>query len=282
MTTDLKAKTFMVTGPTSGLGKATAQILANQGATVIMACRNKARGEAALAEIKNTSGNNSLEMLLVDLSSQESVYKAAQQFQQNYGRLDVLINNAAIFKKQRTLTVDSLETMFATNHLGPFLLTNLLLGPLKKSNSARIINISAPATNHLNFEDLQGEVKFQALNAFGASKMANLLFTFQLARQLEGTGVTCNVLHPGLVKSTLLGEMPAIMRGLLNLVSAPPEKAAPAVVYLATSPEIEGQSGKFFKGSKVIEAAAYAQNPQMQQALWEASLKLVGKFYRPD
>jgi retinol dehydrogenase-14 len=198
-----------------------------------------------------------------------------EEFKTKYDRLHVLVNNAAVFRNSRTLAVDGIETMFATNHLGPFLLTNLLLESIKAAPSARILNITAPSTTRLDFDDLQGEKRFSAFTAFGASKMCNLLFTYELARQLEGTNTTVNAVHPGLVKSNLLNESPAIVRWLSRLFSASPERAAETPVYLASSPELEGITGKFFKGRRPIDSDAYSMDRQVQQRLWDVSAELV-------
>src|SRR5437588_3616421 len=220
---DMRGKVCVVTGSSSGLGKATALRLAELGATVILGCRDKERGEATLAEIRAASGNETVELMLIDLSVQQSVRTMVEEFKQRHDRLDVLINNAGVFKNVRTVTVDGLETMFATNHLGPFLLSNLLLDRLKTSAPSRILTITAPSTSMLDFDDLQGEKKFQAFEAFGASKACNLLFTYELARRLEGTGVTVNAIHPGLVRSSIMREAAAPIRWFTSLISAPPK-----------------------------------------------------------
>jgi len=168
--TDMQGKICLVTGSTRGLGKATAFALAHQHATVILGCRDKRRGEAVLAEFKAASSAATVDLLLLDLSVQHSVRTAVTEFENRYDHIDVLINNAAVFKRQRTLTVDGYESMFATNHLGPFLLTNLLLERLKAATAARILTITAPSTTRIAFEDVQAEHKFSALQAFGASK----------------------------------------------------------------------------------------------------------------
>lgn len=271
---DMRGKVCIVTGASSGLGKATASGLAKLGATVILACRDRQRGAAALAEIRTASANQKVELMLVDLAVQDSVRAMADEFKQRYERLDVLINNAAIYKHMRTLTADGLETMFATNHLGPFLLTNLLLDRLKAGAPSRILTITAPSITSVNFDDLQGEQKFNAFEAFGASKMCNLLFTYELARRLEGTGVSANAIHPGLVRSNLMKEAPAPIRWLTSLISAPPEKAAQTPVYYASSPNVEGVTGNFFKGKRVINSNAYSKDLEVQKRLWEVSVAL--------
>ena len=273
---DMRGKICLVTGSSSGLGKATAMGLAQLGATVILGCRDKQRGEVALTEIKTASGNQLVELMLIDLSLQHSVRSIIAEFESRFDRLDVLINNAGVFKNQRILTVDGLETMFATNHLGPFLLTNLLMNKLKSSSSARILSITAPSTTSLDFDDLQGEKKFNAYTAFGASKMCNLLFTYELARRLEGTHITANAIHPGLVKSGIMKEAAPPIRWFTYLISTAPQKAAATPVYYASSPEVEGMTGLFFRGRQAIESNSYSTNLEVQKRLWDVSVALTG------
>lgn len=272
----MKGKVCIITGANSGIGKATALEFAKSGATLIMACRDRAKGESALAEITKASGSTSVELMILDLSIQKSVREMAMSFLKKYDRLHVLVNNAGVFKSRRVATPDGLETMFSTSFLGHFLLTNLLLDRLKSSAPSRIINVTAPSTTKLNFEDLQGEKKFSAFTAFGASKMCNLLFSYDLARRLSGTGVTSNAVHPGLAKSNIMNEAPGIMRWGLNLLSSPPGQAAQAITYLASAASLEGVTGKFFKGQKEIASAPYARDEQIQKRLWEVGEKLAG------
>ena len=273
--TDMQGKICLVTGSTSGLGKATAFALAQQQATVILGCRDKQRGEAVLAEIKAGSPAANVDLLLLDLSVQQSVRSAVTELENRYDHLDVLINNAAVFKRHRTLTADGYETMFATNHLGPFLLTNLLLERLKAATSARILTITAPSTMKIAFEDLQAEQKFRALHAFGASKAANLLFTYDLARRLASSNVTVNAFYPGIVKTPLMREAPAPLRWLNPVFGQSPEPVAQSVVYYASSPEVQAMTGLFFnKGRQPIDSSPYTKNRAVQQQLWEASMAL--------
>ncbi len=273
--TDMQGKICLVTGSTSGLGKATAFALAQQHATVILGCRNKQRGEAVLAEIKAASRAANVDLLLLNLSVQHSVRTAVGEFENRYDHLEVLINNAAVFKRQRTLTADGYETMFATNHLGPFLLTNLLLERLKASPAARILTITAPSTTKIAFEDLQAEHKFSALHAFGASKAANLLFTYDLAHRLASTNITVNAFYPGLVKTPLMREAPTPLRWLNPVFGQSPELVAQSVVYYASSPEVQAMTGLFFnKGRQPIGSSPYTKDRAVQQQLWEASMAL--------
>ncbi len=273
---NLRDKTCMVTGASAGIGKATAMGLAKLGATVVIVCRDQARGEAASAEIRTASGNPAIELMIADLSALTSIRNLTAEFKRKRPKLDVLVNNAAIFRRTRTITPDGFESMFATNHLAPFLLTNLLLASLQASGAARVLNMTAPSTVKVDFGNLQGERRFSALSAFGASKMGNLLFTFELARRLEGTGVTVNAVHPGLVKSNLMREAPALMRWLTNLMSAAPDRAVEPIVTLAYAPEYAGQTGRFYHKGQAITAAAYAYDLNIQRQLWEVSAQLTG------
>lgn len=214
----------MVTGASAGIGKAVASRLAVGGALVVMVCRDRFRGKAAATEIGARTASPRANVMVGDLSSEASVRAVAERVTAAYPRVDILIYNAGVFKKTRTLTVDGLETVFATNHLGHFLLTNLLLGSLRAAGDARILNITAPSTVRLDFENLQGERRFNALTAFGATKMANLLFTFDLAKRFEGSGVTVNAVHPGMVRSHLMREAPAPLRWITSLFSASPDR----------------------------------------------------------
>lgn len=273
---NMAGRTCLITGASGGLGKATALGLARLGASVIMACRDETRGEVDRAEVEARSGNKDVKLVVLDLASQQSVREMAARFKAECGRLDVLINNASVFKGKRSVTPEGLETMFGTNHLGHFLLTNLLLEELKASPQARVINITAPSTSKLNFDDLQGERKFSALSAFGASKMCNLLFTYDLARRLADTPVTSNALHPGLMKSNLMSEAPAPIRWLTRLFSSTPERASVSLLYLASSPRLSRVTGKFFKGTKPSASNAYSRDEAVQRRLWDVSARLVG------
>lgn len=270
----MEQKVVLVTGGNRGLGQAIAEGLARLGATMVLGCRNLERGEAARDAIRLATGNPRVTVLPLDLADQQSIRAAVRAFKHTYDRRDVLINNAAVYTAERTLTPAGIETMFASNHLGPFLLTNLLYDPLALPTPSRILTITAPSTTELNFDDLQGALRWNALHAFGASKMCNLLFTFELARQLQGTGVTVNAVHPGLVKSDLMHEAAPPMRWLLKLVSSAPQTAAAGPVYLAASPEVADVTSRLFQGKKQIAASPYAHAPTVQQRLWRVSAKL--------
>jgi len=194
----MEGKTCLVTGASSGIGKATATGLAKIGANLVMVSRDENRGKSALDEIRSQSGNESVDLISADLSSLAAVRKLATDFNSRYSKLDVLINVAGIYASKRVLTKEGLELMFATNYLGPFVLTRLVLPNLEAARPSRIINVTAPATTEPDFDDLQGERKFSSIRAFGSSKALDLVFTYALASRLEGRGVTVNAYHPGI------------------------------------------------------------------------------------
>lgn len=274
MTDPIVDRVCLVTGATSGIGKATAQALAAMGATTILLARDRARGDATVKEIRGTTGSDRVELLVADLSSQDSIRELAEVFRRDHDRLDVLVNCAGAFFRKRRVTDDGLEMTFALNHLAYFLLTNLLLSLMKQTGSARILNVTAPATTKIDFDDLQSERRYRPFTAFGASKVANLMFTFELARRLAGTGVTVNAVHPGRVRSSIMREAPAPFRMLTRLVSGSAERAGRSVADLATAPEFAGTTGRFYHGRKEIRASAEATNTNSQRRLWEVSEEL--------
>lgn len=276
-TTDMHDRVCMVTGANQGMGKATALALAKLGTTVVMVCRDAVRGEAAVADVKAQSGNDNVELFIADLSSQQSIRHAAQEFLAKHNRLHVLVNNAGVFLGTRSVTVDGLETTFATNHLGPFLLTNLLLPVLKNSVPARIITVSSGAQGFgkINFDNLQSEKQYGQQRVYAQSKLANVLFTYELARRLEGTGVTANCLEPGFVKTNMTTALPKLFKLLVPLFATPIEKGASAAIYLATSSDIEGISGKFYNSKSVaVRSSKDSHDKTVAQRLWQVSEQL--------
>ena len=273
----------LITGATSGIGRATAQQLAADGATTVLVARDATKGEATAREITEATGNDRLQVLVADLSSQASIRALAEAFRGDHDRLDVLINCAGVFLRKRHMTVDGLEKTFALNYLAYFLLTNLLLDQLRRSRSGRILNVSAPATTKIDFDDLQVERRYRPLTVFGASKVAELMFTIELARRLEGTGITVNAVHPGLVRSNLMREAPAPFRLILRLRGQSPDDAGRAIATLATSPEYAGKAGRFYRDGKEIELPTSATSEELQARLWEISEDLTGwNTERPD
>jgi NAD(P)-dependent dehydrogenase (short-subunit alcohol dehydrogenase family) len=271
------SKIVLITGGNSGIGKATAIGIAKTGATVVIGCRNEQRGRAAVEDIKKASGNPNVELLLMDLASLQSVRDAAAEFKRRFPRLDVLINNAAVFLGKREETVDGLEKTFQTNYLSHFLLTHLLLDTLKARAPARIINV---ASKHfgikINFDDLQTKEKYTFMKAVGPTKLGLIMFSKELAKRLEGTGVTVNSLHPGLAKSRLLDNIPPFIKMLFSLMSSSPEKAAETSIYLATAPEVENVSGEYFEKKKPVKTGSNANKEEDIKRLWEVSEKLTG------
>lgn len=282
LNTNMQGKVCIVTGATSGIGKATALGLAQMGATVVMVCRNKVKGEEAQNEIKEISGNDAIDLMLADLSSQESIRQLAENFQQHYKHLDVLINNAGVVNLTRRETSNGYEMMFAVNYLAPFLLTNLLMEQLKTSAPARIINVSSDSheAGYIKMDDLQSEKQYKFMRSYGQSKLALVLFTYELARRLQGTGVTANCLHPGFV-ATNIGQngVGSIGRGITKLIFSilgiSPEEGAKTSIYLASSHEIEGITGKYFVKSIPVRSAPISYDETLQRQLWDESAKLV-------
>ncbi|HLO29114.1 MAG TPA: SDR family NAD(P)-dependent oxidoreductase [Anaerolineales bacterium] len=274
----MDGRVFVVTGATSGIGKRLALDLAKTGETVVIVARDPDRGSMALKEVALNTENPNIDLQLCDLSILSSVRNLAEILKSRYEKIDVLINNAGVYRRKRAVTVEGFEEMFAANHLGPFLLTNLLLEWLQTAaqanGSARILNVTAPSTIELNFDDLQSGRNFNALKAFGATKMANLLFTFALARRLENTRISANAIHPGLARSGLMKESFAPLRFISWLLSNPPAKVTESIVQAATAPEFNNVSGKFLHKGRTIEAPAYAYDREVQERLWDISESL--------
>lgn len=274
----MKGKVALVTGANTGLGKVTALELARQGATVVMLCRNADKGRAAVEEIKSASGNPNVELLVGDVSSQSSIRAAVKQFTAKHPALHVLVNNAGVNLGTRQLTPDGYETTFATNHLGPFLLTNLLLDALKAGAPSRVITVASGAhkMGKINFDDLQFEKKYRGMGAYAQSKLSNVLFGYELARRLKGTGVTSNLADPG-VAATSLGSDQWIFRLIVKLPIVPKAKDGAATsVYLATAQEVENVTGQYFIKKKPAKSSPLSQDEALARKLWDVSAKLTG------
>jgi NAD(P)-dependent dehydrogenase (short-subunit alcohol dehydrogenase family) len=278
----MQGKVCLITGATSGIGKATALGLARQGATVVIVARNQAKAEATLQEIRALSGNPRAELLLADLSAPASVRQLATTFGKQFSDLHVLINNAGVFMLKRHVTVDDLEMTFAVNHLAPFLLNQLLLDQLKASAPARIVNVCSGAhtSGRIDLDNLQLVKGYNAWRAYAQSKLAMLLCSYELARRLEGTGTTINCAHPGFVFTNMgmnnVGpRMQALAKSVLSRLGSSPEKGAKTSLYLATSPDIEGINGKYFAKSRPIKSSPRSYDIAMQHDLWKVSGRLV-------
>jgi len=272
----------MITGASSGIGKAAAAELARMNACVVMVCRNQEKGEEVRQEIVNTTGNQNIYLFIADFASFGSIRTMVNNFRSEFNHLHVLINNAGAFFSHLCYTEDGIERQFAINHLAPFLLTNLLLDLLKESAPSRIVNVSSDAhTNgRINFEDLDLAHNYSGFKAYAQSKLANILFTSELHNRLKGTGVTAYALHPGVV-STPIGQKHSkllhnILWGMGRLFMTTPQKGAETPVYLASSDEVEGESGKYFKDKQVTEPSAEAQDDEAAKWLWAISEKLTG------
>jgi NAD(P)-dependent dehydrogenase (short-subunit alcohol dehydrogenase family) len=279
----MRDKTVLVTGATNGIGLHASIALARQGARVVMVGRDAARTEAAAADVAARSGSNTVSHLLCDFSSQAAIRALAAAFHARHDRLDLLVNNAGGVNKSRRLTVDGLEMTFAVNHLGYFLLTNLLGDLLVRSAPARIVSVASIGHRQgtLDFDDLGFERGgYAIMRAYSRSKLANVLFANELARRLVGTGVTSNSLHPGAVDTGIWAGAPLWAKPIILLLFRPffitPEKGASYIVDLATRPELEGVTGKYFEEGRMVEPAPLARDAALAARLWDVSADLVG------
>ena len=283
MSGDMTGKTVLITGGTTGIGRATATGLAALGASVAIVGRDLDRAESAAAEIRREAGAGSVDVFVADMSSQAEVRRLAVAVRDRYPRLDVLVNNVGGYWATRKVTADGLEHTFAVNHLAPFLLTALLLDRLEASAPARIVTVSsgAQAMGRLAFDDLQGERAYSAQRAYNQSKLANVMFTYELARRLEGTGVTATVLHPGLVRTNFAAEDPTTFIKGLILVARPfmktPAQGARTSVYLASSADVSGVTGKYFVNGKPRTTSKLSYDTAAAARLWQVSEQLVGQ-----
>ena len=274
----MEGKVVLITGGTSGIGKAAAKALAARGAEVIVSGRNRERGEAAVEEIRRASGSEKVSLMTADLAVQAEVRGLADEFEERHARLDVLVNNAGLIRSRRTETPDGVELTLAVNHLAPFLLTNLLLDLVKRSAPSRIITVASEARRgaEIDFDDLNSERRYRAFPVYGMTKKANILFTYELAERLEGTGVVANCVHPGGV-NTNFGKDNRSLGVLLFRAFKPfmrsPERGAETVVYLASSPEAAQMNGKYLADRQEVSPAE-GRDEVAQKRLWEASEQL--------
>jgi NAD(P)-dependent dehydrogenase (short-subunit alcohol dehydrogenase family) len=283
---DMRGKTVVVTGGNSGIGFETAAALASMGARVLITARNADKGRAAVASItQRLKGEGQVQLVVFDLADLASVRRGAAEILEQTPRLDVLVNNAGLVLTERAETVDGYEATFAINHLGPFLLTNLLLERIEGSAPSRVVNVSSTAHNTARkgilFDDLQSTHGYRGMRVYGQSKLANILFTLELSRRFAGSGVTANSLHPGTVRTGYGGDGDA--RGFLAFgikIASPfflsPAKGARTSVYLASSPDVEGVSGQYFVKCKPRNPRRWAQDPEAARQLWQVSEELVG------
>ena len=277
----MDGRVCMVTGASSGIGKETAEKLAERGARVVMVCRNRDKGGEALADIKKRSRNDFVELLIADFTSLASVRELVKAFEGGHDALHVLVNNAGVAQVRRSVTGDGFETTFQVDFLSHFLLTNLLLDVLKKSSPSRIVNVSSVGHfgGHIDFDDLQTERGYGVMKAYSRAKLAQVLFTYELARKLGGTGVTVNCLHPGAVATNIwgasLGPLSFVGKAT-KLFMMSPAKGAQTSVYLASSPEVDGVTGKYFDDKREEKSSAESYDEAVAKRLWEVSARMVG------
>ena len=276
----MRGKVCMVTGATSGIGQVTAAALAMQGAHVIVVGRNRAKAQQVVGEIRRQTGNDAVWYLLADFSDLQQVRELAAAFSAQYSQLDVLVNNAGTYFNTRHPAPGGVEMTFHVNHLAHFLLTNLLLETLTASAPARIVNVTSRAHEYdnMDFDDLGFERSYFGMKAYARSKLANLLFTYELARRLAGSGVTVNAVHPGGVATDIwrtnfpvLG--PAI-KWVMSLFALTPEEGADTLIYLASSPDVEGVTGTYFVEREAIASSPLSYDEQVAARLWEVSEQL--------
>lgn len=277
----MRGKVAVVTGANSGLGKHTALRLAQQGAQVVCVCRDEARGRAAVEELRAQVEGATLELVLCDLSSMASIRAAAEQLTKAHPVLHVLVNNAGVVNPTRQTTADGLEATFALNHLGYFLLTHLLLDALKAGAPSRIVNVSSEAemVGTIDFDDLQSERRYVGFRAYAQSKLANVMFTYALARRLAGTRVTVNAVHPGPTASGFGGQyrgFGGLVMKVARLFMRSIEKGARTIVFLASSPEVEGKTGGYWADDQPIRSIKESYDEARQERLWQVSEQLAG------
>jgi NAD(P)-dependent dehydrogenase (short-subunit alcohol dehydrogenase family) len=283
---DLRAngKVMLVTGASSGIGEATATRLAALGHHVVMVCRDRTRGERSREKILRAHAGASTDLLIADLSTTGAIRALADEFIKKYARLDVLINNAAVMTSTRRTTPEGFELQFFVNHLAYFLLTGLLLETLERSQPARIVSVSSTAHTRgvIDFDDLQMQHHYRGYDAYATTKLMNILFTYQLAHRLEGTGITANCLHPGVIRTGLMRGVSPVLHTLWQSTGRffkQPSEGAETPVYLATSPEVEHVTGKYFRYCREFGTTRESYDRDLQERLWQESERLAGFRY---
>ena len=274
-------KVVLITGGSSGMGKATATHLAKLGNLVVILCRNKERGETALIDIKRESGNDEVDLMLCDLGDKNSIRRFADEFKEKYKNLHILINNAGVILPRRHETKDGYELQFGVNHLGHFLLTNLLLDTIISSAPSRIINVASGAhkVGRIHFDDINLKRNFNLVRAYAQSKLANILFTYELSDRLKKMDVTVNCLHPGAV-ATQMGinrntGFGTLITSILKPFFQSPKEGASTAIYLATSEDVRGVTGRYFYKKKPINSSKLSYDKELARKLWNVSEELV-------
>jgi retinol dehydrogenase-14 len=276
---DMSGRVCVLTGATRGIGRATAEGLAELGATLVLVCRRLEDGRAVARDLAEKYRAPRPEVVIADLSSQRSIRDAADEIRERHPDIQVLINNAGVIPKERETTVDGLEMQFAVNHLAYFLLTNLLLDRLIAGAPARVVSVSSGAHQGgtLDFSDLQSERRYDPVRVYGRTKLANVLFTYELARRLRGTGVTANCLHPGVIATKLLSDymnVPLVGGAIARTFGGSPDKGSETSIYLAASPEVEGITGRYFVAGRETRSSRASYDEALQRRLWEESARL--------
>lgn len=280
MPPSIQGKIVMITGATAGIGLVTARELAQRGAQVTLVGRNPAKLTIVAEQIKTRTGNQQIETITADLSTHAGVQQTAHEFKKRHTKLDVLVNNAGAIFMSRHVTADGLEVTFALNHLNYFHLTMLLLDVLKTSAPSRVINVSSDAHRGqtIDFDNLQGEKSFNGRTQYDRSKLMNILFTYELAKKLNGSGVTVNALHPGFVATDFgknNGKLMGLVMKLISPMAKSPEEGASTSVYLASSTEVDGVTGRYFVDKKPVESDPASYDPATAEKLWNASLEMI-------
>ncbi len=270
----MKNKIVLITGATSGIGKETALGLAKLGATIVFTTRDSLKGEKTRNELIAATNNENIDMLQCDLASFESIKNCCKEFKSKYDRLHVLINNAGVWDFKRRESKDGIENIFATNYLAPFLMTNLLLDVLKKSNPSHIINVtSGMHYGTINFDDIEFKQKFSGAKAYRQSKLGLILYTRLLAKKLEGTGVTVNTVHPGMNKTDLGRDASGFSRMIFKMMGKDPRIGAETSIYLASSPEVENITGEYFAKKEIKKSSKESYDMDLAKKLWDVSEK---------
>lgn len=270
-------KVCVITGATAGIGKETALALAKMGATVVLVARDATKAARVADEMVRAANNLHVEWVLADFASLDAVRAAAAEIGRRYGAIQVLVNNAGVAGKQRTLSADGFELTFAVNHLAPFLFTRELLPLLRAGAPSRIVNVASGAERHgpIDFEDLQSEKGYRGFAVYGKTKLMNVLFTYELAARLQGQGVTANCLHPGAVATDLLRQLPKLLYAMISPFLLTPEKGAETTVFLASSPAVEGVSGGYYEKMKAKRSSPRSYDVSARKRLWEMSEQLI-------
>jgi retinol dehydrogenase-12 len=275
----MEGRLCLITGATSGIGRETALALAKMGASIVFTARDMKKGEEIRDQLKALSRNEMIEVLECDLSSLQSVRDCCDRFRISHERLHVLINDAGTWEKERKLSKDGIENTLAVNHLAPFLMTNLLLDVMKKSTPARIISVSSGLHGGtIDFDDVEFKRKFKGMRAYRQSKLANMLFIRELARRLQGTGVTANCLMPGFVATGLSRNSGAVSRAFVKILASSPEKGAETSIYLASSPNVEGVSGECFRKKRVVRTSKESNDQVLARRLWDLSARYTERW----